>query len=53
MTGTGDSATDGALRSLGGARIARACCVLVVVLLVLAIAYGGVMVIVNYGRIAV
>ncbi len=36
-----------------GVRIARACCALVALLLVAAIVYGGVMVVENYGQIAV
>ncbi len=53
MTETGQSGTDVSAHTLGGVGIARACCALVALLLVLAIAYGGLMVIENYAQISV
>ena len=54
MTEMGDSGAEGGLlRNLHGTAVARACCALVVLLLVAAIAYSGVMVVENYGHIAV
>ena len=38
---------------LSGVRVARVCCALVALLLVAAVVYGGVMVLENYGHIAV
>jgi len=54
MMGTEESGAEGALvRDLSGIRIARACCALVALLLIAAVVYGGVMVLENYGQIAV
>jgi len=54
MTGTRDSLAEGVLRQAStGILIARACCVLVALLVVAAIVYGGVTVVENYGQIAV
>ena len=54
MTAIANSETESTpARSLNGTGIARACCALVALLMVAAIVYGGVLVLENYGQIAV
>lgn len=54
MTGTESSRSEQvSLQSPGGVQIARACCVAVVLLIVVAIIYGAAMVLRNYDAISV
>lgn len=54
MTGTGSSPSERvSLQSPGGVQVARVCCVVVALLMVAAIVYGGAMVLLNYDAISV